>query len=207
MKRIAPLLALIALIAPSLVAAQTPEVIAGLQVIAERQYAADTTGTLDTTQDAVYLASARVYLFDDEASTKPVWETLVAVEVIEDTLGDAAGDTIVRENLDNIGDQAVAISVSVDLQDNQTAVYRMVVAQRGAMIVTVTVIAGSEQTANLADSVATAMIARDPSTAIAKYDGNGGSTGGVWDVFLAKDAPELTGLTAYLDKETRPAGN
>lgn len=207
MKRFAPLLALFAFITPSLVAAQTPEVIAGLQVIAERQYAADTTGTLDTTQDAVYLASARVYLFDDEESAKPVWETLIAVEAIENDLGDAAGDTIVRDDLEDIGDQAVAISVAVDLQDNQSAVYRTVVAQRGAMIVTVTVIAGSEDSAGIVDTIAAAMIARDPSTAIAKYDGNGNSTGGVWDVFLPKDAEELTGITAYLDKETRPAGN
>lgn len=205
MKRISPLLALLLFIVPGSMFAQTPAVIDGLQVIAERQYAATSDGTIDTSSEGVYLASARVYLFDSEADVQPVWDTLVDVDVIKQDLGESADTEIAREDLKDIGDQAVSLTVDVDLEDNTTSLFRTVIARRGAMIVTVNTIAGSADAAMVADTMATAMIARDPGSAPSVYDGYGESSGGVWDVFLPKDAKQLSGLIAYMDKETRPS--
>lgn len=192
------------LLTPS-VSAQTPTAITGLQVIAERQYASETETAIDTTKDGVYLVSARVYLFDDEAAAAPAWETLVSAESITTDLGDDAENKLVREELKDVGDRGLAMSVSVELEKGETAEYRSVMIQREAMIVTVTAIAGSVDSAKIADDIAGAMIERDPSTAPAVFDGYGASTGGVWDVFLPQNAKELSGLTAYMDKETRPS--
>ncbi len=186
------------------VQAQTPAALTGLQVIAERQYAAETESVIDTTSKGVFLASARVYLFDDEQAAEPAWDTLVDAESITADLGDDADDKLIRDELETMGDRGVALSVSIELDAGATAEYRSVMTQRGAMIVTVTVIAGSADAAKIADDIAAAMIDREPGTSPSVYDGYGASTGGVWDVFLPQDAEELTGLTAYLDKETRP---
>lgn len=197
------LLALFLFIPPA--HAQTPTAIAGLQVVPEPQYASETESTIDTTTDGVYLVSARVYLFDDEDAASPAWETLVSADSITTDLGDEAEDKLIREELDDLGDRGMAISVSVELAEGEWAEYRSVMTQRGAMIVTVTAITGSADAAMIADDIAGEMIEREPSTAPSVYDGYGASTGGVWDVFLPQDADQLTGLTAYLDKETRPS--
>lgn len=202
---LAILLALILTPGVTSTTAQTPTTLSGFQVIAERQYAAETESTIDTTGDGVFLASARVYLFDNEQAAEPTWNTLVDAESIATDLGDEADDKLVREELEQMGDRGMALSISVELDAGATAEYRSVMTQRGAMIVTVTMIAGSADAATIADDIAAAMIDREPGTSPSVYDGYGASTGGVWEVFLPQDAEELTGLTAYLDKETRPS--
>ncbi len=83
MKLIAAVVSLILiLLTPLVAAAQTPTVIAGLQVIAERQYAAETQATIDTTTGGVFLVSARVFVFDTEDNANPVWEQLIAADSI-----------------------------------------------------------------------------------------------------------------------------
>ncbi len=104
-----------------------------------------------------------------------------------------------------MGDRAIALGITVELQENQTALYRTVVTQQGNVIVSVTAIAGSEDAAGVADDIAAAMIERKMGYGAETYDGNGGSTGGVWELFLPKDDPTLDGITAYLDSETLPA--
>lgn len=205
MKRYALLSCLLMLLSPAFAAAQTPVVIEGLQVIAERQYAVDTQGAIDTSGEGVFLASARVYLFDDVKNADSTWKTLVANESVEKDL--PKDDSVVYEKteLDDIGDRAMALHIEATMDNGEQGTFRTVITQRDAMIVTATVIAGSPEGAARADEIATAMIERDPSDTESVYDGLGSSTGGVWDVFLPADADELKGLTAYADKETRPA--
>lgn len=193
------------LLLPAVAAAQTPVVIEGLQVIAERQYAVETQGAIDTSGEGVFLVSARVYLFEDTENADSTWKTLVANESVEKDL--PKDDSVVYEKteLDDIGDRAMALHIEAKMDNGEQGTFRTVITQRDAMIVTATVIAGSSKGAERADDIATAMIERDPSDSESKYDGLGNSSGGVWDVFLPADAAELKGLTAYADKETRPA--
>lgn len=186
--------------------AQTPVAIEGLQVIAERQYAADVSGTIDTNTEDVFLATVRVYLFDNAENAESTWQTLVAAESIEADLPDD-DDSVSYEKLEveDVGDRAVVLSLSAELDDEQTGVFRTMMSQKDAMIVTVTVIAGSVEAATIADDIVAAMIDREPGDDDAVYDGNGASSGGVWEVFLPGDADELGALRSYADKETRPA--
>ena len=205
-KRFALLVCLLTLL-PATGAAQTPVVIEGLQVIAERQYATETEQAIDTSGDGVFLVSARVYLFDSSDDAESTWETLVANESIERDL--PVDDSILYEKieLEDVGDRAMILHIEAQMDTVDSGIFRTVIAQRDEMIVTVTAIAGSAEAAEIADTVATAMIERDPADSDARYDGMGASTGGVWDVFLPAEDDALQGLQAYADTETRPTIN
>src|SRR5699024_4104877 len=110
-----------------------------------------------------------------------------------------------KTEIDDIGDRAMVLNLSAEIREDETATFRTMIIQKGAMIVTVNAIAGSGDDAEGADAIAIAMIERQPGDGESEYDGNGGSTGGVWEVFLPADAEELGELQAYADKETRPA--
>lgn len=200
------LASILILILPQAMHAQTPVAIDGLQVIAERQYSTDPTQPIDTGDDAVFLASARVYLFDSPEHAESTWETLTAAESIEQDLPeDDDSVTFEKTELEDVGDRAMVISLSAELSEGDTGVFRTAIIQRGAMIVTVTAIAGSVESAQIADNIAIAMIDRELGESDAEYDGMGESTGGMWEIFLPADAEELGDLHAYADKETRPA--
>lgn len=204
-KRFALLACLLTLTMPALTAAQTPVAIEGLQVIAERQYASETEDTIDTSNDGVFLVSARVYLFDSADDAESTWETLVANESVERDLPDDDSILYEKTELEDVGDRAMILYIEATMDSGDSGAFRTVIAQRDAMIVTVTVIAGSPEAAEIADTMVAKMIERDPAESEAQYDGLGNSTGGVWDVFLPADAESLQGLTSYADKETRPA--
>jgi len=185
--------------------AQTPVAIEGLQVIAERQYAAETGNAIDTEQDGVYLVSARVYQFDSREHADSTWETLVSADVVAaDIPEDDESISYETTELEDIGDRATVLSLSAEMEDNRVGAFRTMVIQEDAIIITVTVIAGSTEAATVADHIAIAMSKRNAGDSESTYDGTGKSTGGVWDIFLPADAEELAGLTAYADKETRP---
>lgn len=194
------------LLLPQVAQAQTPAAIAGLEIIAERQYATDVSGTIETGSNNVFLASARVYLFSNAEDAESTWELLTAAESIEDDLVED-DDSVSYEkfDVDDIGDRAMVISLTADISDDETGAFRTMMIQQDAMIVTVTVIAGSAESAELADDIAIGMIEREAGDNESVYDGNGASTGGVWEIFLPADAEELGDLQAYADKETRPA--
>lgn len=194
------------LLFPQMSSAQTPVALDGLKVIAERQYATDPGSTIDSIESGVYLASVRVYLFDSTEGAESTWETLVAAESVESDIPED-DDSVTYEKIDieDVGDRAMVLSLSAELPDGETGAFRTMVVQKETTIVTVTIIAASVEDAEIADVIATAMIEREPGDDEADYDGMGGSTGGVWEIFLPADAEELGGLTAYADKEIRPA--
>ena len=194
------------LLLPQVASAQTPVADEGLQVIAERQYAADPEGNIDTGSEEIYLASVRVYLFDNADGAESTWETLVAADSVEaDLPEDDDSFSYEKTEIVDIGDRAMVLNLSAEVREDETATFRTMIIQKGAMIVTVNAIAGSADDAEGADAIAIAMIERQPGDGESEYDGNGGSTGGVWEVFLPADAEELGELQAYADKETRPA--
>lgn len=205
LKRFALLACLLSFMVPVASAAQTPVAIEGLQVIAERQYAAETDGNIDTSGDGAFLVSARVYVFDDADAAESTWETLVANETVEQDLPDDDSVNYEKVELDDIGDRAMALSLEAELAEGDVGAFRTVIAQRDAMIVSVNVVAGSPDGGLLADELVQHMIERDPADSESEYDGTGGSTGGVWDVFPATDSDMLQGLKPYADKETRPS--
>lgn len=194
------------LVLPQTVHAQTPVALEGLDVIAERQYAVDPDGTINASSGEVFLASVRVYLFDSPESAESTWDTLVAAESVEaDLPEDDDSVTYEKIELDDVGDRATVLNLSAEISEDETGVFRTIIVQKDATIVTVTAIAGSVESAEIADNIARAMIEREPGEGESEYDGMGGSTGGVWEIFLPADADELGELQAYADKETRPA--
>ena len=196
---------LLLFIVPQTTYAQTPVAIEGLEVIAERQYASDADGTVDLGSDGVFLATARVYVFDSAANADSTWETLVAAEMVRgDVPDDDDSVTYEQIELEDVGDRAMVLSLSADLAEGETGVFRTVIVQKEAVIVTVTIIAGSVEATEIADTIAEAMIEREPGDGDSVYDGTGESSGGVWEIFLPEDAAELGDLRAYADKETRP---
>lgn len=196
---------LLLLLVPGSARAQTPVAIEGLQVIAERQYATESDAPIDTSTDAVFLASARVYLFDEESQADSTWETLTAADVVAQQIPeDDESISYETTELEDVGDRAVVINLNAELED-ATGIFRTVIIQNGTAIITVTVIAGSQEAAEIADEIAIAMSEREVGDGEAKYDGLGNSTGGVWEIFLPEDSDTLGDLKPYADKETRPA--
>lgn len=194
------------LFVPQAAHAQTPVAIDGLEVIAERQYASDPGATIDTLDGGVYLASVRVYLFATPDDAESTWDTLVAAEsVAGDLPEDDPSVSYEKTEVEDVGDRATVLSLSAEISEGETGAFRTMIVQQDTMIVTVTAIAGSVEEAEVADAIATSMIEREPGESESEYDGMGGSTGGVWEIFLPADADELGELQAYADKETRPA--
>lgn len=196
---------LISLVAPAVVAAQTPVVIEGLEVIAERQYAVETQDTIDTSTGGVFLVSARVYLFDKADNANSTWDTLVANESVEKDLPNDDSVKYEKTEREDVGDRAMVLHIETSEGAGEPGAFRTIIIQRDSMIVTATVIAGSSESAAIADEIGKAMIEREPGENDSIYDGTGKSRGGVWDVFLPADAEPLQGLMAYADKETRPS--
>ena len=153
MKRFALFACLLALMIPIASAAQTPVAIEGLQVIAERQYASETEGTIDTSGDGAFLVSVRVYVFDSSDHADSTWDTLVANESVERDLPDDDSVNYEKTELDDLGDRAMAINLEAELAEGDTGVFRTIIAQRDAMIVTANVVAGSPDGAQLADEM------------------------------------------------------
>lgn len=200
------LLASFLLFLPQTTLAQTPIAIDGLQIIAERQYATAPDQPLDADAEGLFVVSARVYLFDSPDHAETTWDTLVAAESIEQDLPeDDDSVTYEKTELEDVGDRAMVLSLSAEMPEGDTGAFRTVIIQNETMIVTVTAIASSVEAAEAADVIAIAMSEREPADTEAEYDGLGGSTGGVWEIFLPVDAEELGDLQAYADKETRPA--
>lgn len=187
------------------VAAQTPAPITGLQVIAERQYAMDPSAPLAADDKGVALATVRAYLFDSENNANATWETLVAADAVQRDLP-KNDDSIQYEQveLNDIGDRAMVLNLTTTRDDGSTGIFRTVIVQKNATLISVTVIAGSLDAATTADAIATAMSNRTADLSPAVYDGTGKSHGGVWSMFLPENAKELGGLQVYADKETRP---
>lgn len=191
---------------PQVTTAQTPVALDGLNVIAERQYIAEGADEIDTSSEGVMLVTARVYLLDEPEAAESTWETLVAAQTIEDDLPeDDDSFTYEKIELEDVGDRAVVLNLSAKISESETGVFRTIMIQQGTTIVTVNAIAGSTEAVEIADSIAKAMIQREPGDGDSTYDGMGASTGGVWEVFLPADADELAGLDAMADRETHPA--
>lgn len=205
MRILLPFLLLLISATPVLAFAQTPAAMTGLQTIAERQYAIELDKPIDTSGDGIFMATARVYQFDSEANANPTYEQLVDAEGVRSQLP-ADDDSVKLETteLNDVGDRGTVLHLQADLQEGELGYFRTAIVQQGAMVVTVTVIAGTTEASEAAEGIATAMIDREPGDDAGTYEGNGKSTGGVWDVFLPEDAEELGGLQAYMDKEMRP---
>ena len=112
-------------------------------MIAERQYASETEGTIDTSGDGAFLVSVRVYVFDSSDHADSTWGTLVANESVERDLPDDDSVNYEKTELDDLGDRAMAINLEAELAEGDTGVFRTIIAQRDAMIVTANVVAGS----------------------------------------------------------------
>lgn len=184
--------------------AQTPRVIEGLIVIAERQYAMDPDAPITTEGGGIFLATARVYQFDTEEHANPVYGELVKAEGLTAQL--PANDTSVKlhsAEIAGVGDRATVLNLVTT--DTSLGKFRMVIAQDEAVLVTVTIIAGSDDAVQAAEEIARVMIEREPGTSASTFNAHGASSGGVWDVFPTTDAPELRGLQSFQDKEIRPA--
>lgn len=126
-KRYVLLTCLLMLLTPALAAAQTPVAIEGLKVIAERQYAVQTEGAIDTSGEGVFLASARVYLFEDAESADSTWETLVANESVEKDLPDDDSVVYKKDELDDVGDRAMILHIEATMDNGEQGTFRTVI--------------------------------------------------------------------------------
>ena len=105
-------------------------IIDGLQVIAERQYAVDPEGTIDASSGEVFLASARVYLFDSPESAESTWDTLVAAESVEADLPDDDDSfSYEKTELEDVGDRATVLNLSAEISEDETGVFRTIIVQ------------------------------------------------------------------------------
>lgn len=205
------LIAIIAMFAAALPAlAQTPaaspeaEPYTGLREGVTRQYASDPAAMPADNPETFALVSVHLFRFDTGDHAAAMWTRLTddATSGIPGQRWDGGTDPEIHEgDVDDLGDQAWAVSFSATNPDGDTGHIRMLYVQDGAWVILATGMGGTEQVTMLADDLARAVTDRDASSGTARFSADGTSTGGIWARLPLTGEADAHGLTAYSDRE------
>lgn len=207
MRRLLPLLTLlIALLLAAPASAQspeaTPETLPGLEYVAARQYAPDPSQPIDTGAESIFILTVRIYVFDSEEHANAGWESTVSSTAIASDVP-TESDKVAYEELDieGLGDRAWATTLSAETPEGDTGYFRLIYVQDGEMLYTLSAIAGSAEPTLVTDEMAAYMVDAEAEDDEARFNEDGTSTGGIWDLLPPADDPMLGDLVAFLDAE------
>jgi hypothetical protein len=147
----------------------------------------------------------RIYAFNSEEHADAGWESTVESTTIESQIPTGSDKVEFQEQeIDDLGDRAWATILSAETPDGETGYFRLVYVQDGPMLYTLSAIAGSADATAVTDDLARAIVERDPSNDEVRFNPDGSSNGGVWDLLPPTDHDALTGLIPFADSEHTP---
>jgi hypothetical protein len=180
----------------------------GLQRAVGRFYYGDYSAMFDTMStpgatmsgDMLLGVSIGVFEFDNDDHAKDAVDKLVDEAKksfesgeMEDMGTPVAAGEIKEEDVDDIGDDAKGLSVTVDDEGMQMTDYLLLVRDGNRLLFLAG--NGTGDVTGQINNIAKGMADRDPGDGDGTFNEDGTSTGGLWDIFPASDDEAIKGLT------------
>src|SRR5690606_15678499 len=133
------------------------------------------------------------------------WESTVESSAIESQVPTGSDKVEFEEQeIEGLGDRAWATVLAAETPEGETGHFRLVYVQDGARLYTLSAIAGSAEATTITDDLARDILDREPGDGEVRFNPDGSSTGGIWDLLPPPDADILDGLVAFADAEHTP---
>jgi hypothetical protein len=189
----------------------------GIQHGVSRSWSIDFAAMMETTptgegddpfedMSGIFLIGGFVLEFDEDGNAEDAFTKFqdLSDEELASDLADDETATIKREELDDLGDQAMAFTITTD-EEEFGGTYRYVIAQDGHYLLLAIAAGTTEEDAAVADEFASAMVDNlDDQSGPGEFDEEGGSTGGLWDIFPSDDDEMFEGLVPLGDEVLYP---
>lgn len=142
--------------------------------------------------------------FDSDDNAEAAFEGISEVddeELLGDMLEDGGEAQINREELDDLGDEGLAIDVAVEGEDG--AAYRMNIVRDDEYLLVTMAVSMTEDGNESAENLMDYMVNEGEPGGDEEFEEDGGSTGGLWDLFPAGDE-DYEGLVPAGDQVVYP---
>lgn len=156
-------------------------------------------------ESLVYIAGGAVLEFDTGEHATAAYGTIREFIETEDALGlGATASDLEIEELDDLGDSAVALSGSV--ADATVSGYlRYILVQDGTWVYYTVAMSTDADAASIADDIVAHIDAQDDdASGVGEVNENGGSTGGLWDLLPDPDDDLFEGMVPGGDNVLYP---
>lgn len=186
-----------------------PSQLEGIERAVSRDWSVDFAAMAESPEameGGLFLVSAQAMQFetDDNASAAYALYLDEGVASITSDPSLLEEAEVTHEEID-LGDEAYQINV-IDTSEDQEGAYRVVFARDGNFIYLVLGVASTVDSADLTNDILDYMINEgEPGDGEGTFDEEGGSEGGLWDIFPPADHPALANVVANGDTIEYPA--
>ena len=154
----------------------------------------------------LFLVGGFILEFEEDGNAEDAFTSFqdLSDEEVAGELDEDGSATIVREDLDDLGDQATAFTVTTE-EEEFGGTYRYVIVQDGNYLLMAITAGTTEEDVAVADEFASEMVDNlDGQSGPGEFDEEGGSTGGLWDIFPSGDDEMFEGLVPLGDEVIYP---
>lgn len=155
----------------------------------------------------LFLVSASVMRFDNDDNASAAYQLYLDEGVASITNDpDLAGeDSEITESEIDLGDEAYQVDLVSTVEEGESS-FRVTFAREGNFVYLVLAIAMDSDSATLATDILEYMVNEgEPGEGEGTFNEEGGSEGGIWDVFPPNDHPALEGVEPSGDNIEYPA--
>lgn len=155
----------------------------------------------------LFLVSASVMRFDNDDNASAAYQLYLDEGVASITNDpDLAGeDSEITESEIDLGDEAYQVDLVSTVEEGESS-FRVTFAREGNFVYLVLAIAMDSDSATLATDIIEYMVNEgEPGEGEGTFNEEGGSEGGIWDVFPPNDHPALEGVEPSGDNIEYPA--
>ncbi len=179
-----------------------PSLLEGIELAVSRDWSVDFETMMMTSPEAemdmsgLFLVSASVMQFDNDDNASAAYQLYLdegVASITSDLLMEGEDAEITESEVD-LGDEAYQVDL-VSTTAEEEGAFRVTFAREGNYVFLVFAIAMDADSASLATDILDYMVNEgEPSDGEGTFDEEGGSEGGLWDVFPANDHPALEGV-------------
>ena len=179
-----------------------PSLLEGIELAVSRDWSVDFETMMMTSPEAemdmsgLFLVSASVMQFDNDDNASAAYQLYLdegVASITSDLLMEGEDAEITESEVD-LGDEAYQVDL-VSTTAEEEGAFRVTFAREGNYVFLVFAIAMDADSTSLATDILDYMVNEgEPSDGEGTFDEEGGSEGGLWDVFPANDHPALEGV-------------
>ncbi len=186
-----------------------PGLLEGIERAISRDWSVDfatMSGSPDAGEGGLFLVSASVMQFDTDDNASAAYALYLdegVASITSELLAEEGSE--ITESESDLGDEGYQVDI-VSTSEEDPGALRVTFAREGNMLYLVFGIAMDPESANLATDILDHMVNEgEPGEGDGTFNEDGGSEGGLWDVFPADDHPALAGLIPSGDEIVYPA--
>jgi hypothetical protein len=190
-----------------------PSLLEGIELAVSRDWSVDFDTMMMASPDAemdmsgLFLVSAQAIQFDNDENASAAYQLYIE-EGVPSLTSDpelAGEDAEITESEVDLGDEAYQVDL-VSTTEGEEGAFRVAFAREGNYVYLVFAIAMEPDSANLATDVLDYMVNEgEPGEGEGTFNEDGGSEGGIWDVFPPNDHPALESMVPSGDSIDYPA--